>query len=182
MLSLELNIHTLTERDFDLINKELAKKAEETVELLKLRKLTVATAESCTGGMVASYITSVAGVSDAFEMGMTCYSCRIKSEILGVSEQTLEKFGAVSENTALEMATNIRKISNADIGVSVTGAAGPDGTEGHPAGYVFIALSTKENTVVKLLNIEPISRNYVRETAVEEIFKLIQQYLKENQL
>ena len=162
-----------------MIEKQLYQKAEKAVELLKKNNLTVATAESCTGGMVASYITSVSGVSDIFEMGLTSYSCRIKNEILGVNEATLQKFGAVSKETASEMATNIRRIAGSDIGVSVTGAAGPDGTEGHPPGYVFIALSAENDLKVKLLNIEPKSRNFVRESAVAAVFELIEQYIEE---
>ncbi len=163
-----------------MIVKELYHKAEKTVKLLKEHDLTVATAESCTGGMVASYITSVSGVSDIFEIGITSYSCRIKNEILGVNKNTLEKFGAVSKETASEMAINIRRISGSDIGVSVTGAAGPDGSEGHPPGYVFIALAAEDTLKVKLLNIDPKSRNFVRESAVIAVFKLIEQYIKDN--
>lgn len=162
-----------------MINQELYKSAENTVSLLKKHGLKISTAESCTGGMVAAYITSVAGVSDVFECGITSYSCRIKNEILGVNANTLEQFGAISEQTAREMAENVRKISSADIGVSVTGAAGPDGSEGHPAGYVFIAVSGKKGTVVKLLNIKPESRNFVRESAVAELFSLINTYIEE---
>lgn len=162
-----------------MIEKELYQKAEKAVELLKSNKLTVATAESCTGGMVASYITSVSGVSNVFEMGLTSYSCRIKNEILGVNKETLKNFGAVSKETAGEMAINIRRISGSDIGVSVTGAAGPDGTEGHPPGYVFIALSAEDALKVELLNIEPKSRNFVRESATATVFKLIEDYIEE---
>ncbi len=163
-----------------MINNELFLKAKYTVNLLKQSGLKIATAESCTGGMVSSCITSVAGVSNVFEMGLCSYSCRIKNEILGVSEETLNKYGAVSENTAREMAEHIMKLSGADIGVSVTGVAGPDSSEGHPMGYVFIALADKQKTQIKLLNIEPISRNFVRESAVEQIFNLVNNYIKEN--
>lgn len=158
---------------------QLHKIAEETVELLKEKCLKVATAESCTGGMVASLITSVAGVSDVFEMGVVSYSCEVKHKALGVAQETLDRYGAISENTAREMAENIRKIANSDIGLSVTGAAGPDGSEGHPAGYVFIAVAFKQYTSVKLLNIEPLGRSYVRETASKELFTLLQNLIKE---
>lgn len=162
-----------------MINEQLFLKAKQTVELLKQKNLKISTAESCTGGMVSSYITAVSGVSDIFEMGLCSYSCRIKNEILRVKRETLDRYGAVSENTAREMAENVKKFSGADIGVSVTGVAGPADSEGHPPGYVFIALAGSEKTVVKLLNIEPLSRNYIRETAVSEIFELIENYIKE---
>lgn len=162
-----------------MISEELFALAEKTVEKLKEKKLTVATAESCTGGMVASYITSVSGVSEVFELGITSYSCRIKNEILGVKNETLSELGAVSEQTASEMAENVRKIANSSIGVSVTGAAGPNGTEGHPPGYVFIAISGLNGTFTRLLNIEPESRNFVRESAVSAVFELIIDYIGE---
>lgn len=159
-----------------MINTELYQIAESTVEYLKKRKLTVACAESCTGGMVSSFITSVPGVSEVFELGITSYTCRIKNEILGVSRETLDKFGAVSEQTACEMAENVRIKGSADIGASVTGVAGPDSSEGHPPGYVFIAVSGEKNVMVKLLNIEPLSRNYVREKATAALLELIKIY------
>ncbi len=163
-----------------MINNELSKKAKNTVDRLKQAGLKIATAESCTGGMVSTYITSVAGVSDIFEMGVCSYSCRIKNEILGVKTETLDRYGAVSENTAREMAESIMKISGANIGISVTGVAGPDSSEGHPMGYVFIGLADKHQTQVKLLNIKPVSRNYVRESAVAQIFDLVNNYIEEN--
>ena len=100
-----------------MINTQLFEAAEHVVATLKKLNLKIATAESCTGGMVSSFITSVSGVSEVFEMGVTSYSCRIKNEILKVKEETLRDFGAISEQTAKQMAENIRKISGADIGV-----------------------------------------------------------------
>ncbi len=149
---------------------ELAKKA---VTLLKQNNMKVSTAESCTGGLVSAYITAVSGSSDVFEMGLTSYSCRIKNEKLNVKKETLELEGAVSANTARQMAENIKNISSADVGLSVTGVAGPNGSEGHEAGLVFIAASYKEKMVVKELNIEPLGREYVREKATEELLKLL---------
>ena len=163
-----------------MINTELFEKAEETVNLLKQKGLKIATAESCTGGMVSAFITSVSGVSEVFEIGITSYSCRIKHKILNVKNETLERFGAISESTAKQMADNVRKISGADIGVSVTGAAGPDSSEGHNPGFVFIGLSHKDGTVVKQLNIQPKSRNFVREQTVLQLFTLVINFLKEN--
>ncbi len=162
-----------------MINTQLFEAADQAVALLKKHNLKIATAESCTGGMVSAFITSVSGVSRVFEMGITSYSCRIKNEILGVKNETLEKYGAISELTAKQMAENVRKISGADIGVSVTGAAGPDGSEGHNPGFVLIGLSHNGKTIVKQLDIEPKSRNFVREQTVLQLFLLIINYLKE---
>ena len=143
------------------------------VALLKDSNMTVATAESCTGGLVSAYITAVPGTSSVFELGVPSYSCRIKNKILGVDGETLGSLGAVSRETASQMAVNVRKMADSSIGVSVTGVAGPDGSEGHDPGLVYIALAYNGGTLVKELNIEPLSRNYVRERAVCEIFKLI---------
>ena len=143
------------------------------VTLLKENNMTVATAESCTGGLVSSYITAVPGTSSVFELGITSYSCRIKNKILGVDENTLEVLGAVSPETAEQMAVNVKNLADSSIGVSVTGVAGPDGSEGHAPGLVYIAAAYDGGVQVEKLNIEPLSRDYVRETAVYEIFKLI---------
>lgn len=144
-----------------------------TVALLQENNMTVATAESCTGGLVSAYITAVPGTSSVFELGVTSYSCRIKNKVLGVKEETLQTLGAVSRETASQMAVNVRKLADSSIGVSVTGVAGPDGSEGHAPGLVYIAAAYDGGVQVKELNIEPISRSYVRETAVYEIFNLI---------
>lgn len=162
-----------------MINTEIFEQASALVELLKLNNLKIATAESCTGGMASAYITSVSGVSQVFELGITSYSNNIKNKVLGVDSQTLREYGAISEAVAKQMAENVRKISGADIGASVTGAAGPAGSEGHSAGFVFIALSDGEVTQVKQLSIEPESRNYVREKTVIALFKFIINYIKE---
>ncbi len=162
------------------MNTEIFKKAEEAVALLKANNLKIATAESCTGGMIAAYITSVSGASAIFEMGITSYSNRIKNKILKVENSTLETEGAISKNTAKQMAENICKIAGSDIGVSITGAAGPDSSEGHSAGYVIIALNHRDTTIIKELNITSKSREFVREQAVLQLLELIINCIKEN--
>lgn len=154
------------------MNTEIYSTAEQLVKLLKEKNLLIATAESCTGGLVSSYITAVSGSSAVFELGVASYSCRIKNEALGVKKETLDTLGAVSRETARQMAECILKKAAADIGVSVTGVAGPDGSEGHMPGLVYIAAAYKGGTTVKELNISPISREYVREQAAEQILKL----------
>ena len=149
------------------------------VALLKENDMTVATAESCTGGLVSAYITAVPGTSSVFELGVTSYSCRIKNKILGVEKKTLEAFGAVSSQTARQMAENVRNLADSSLGDSVTGEAGPDGSEGHDPGLVYIAAAYDGGAYVKKLNIEPLLRAHVRETAVYEIFKLIIQIIGE---
>lgn len=159
-----------------MLNNDLSAKAEEAVSALRLKGLTLATAESCTGGLVSSYITAIPGVSEVFELGVTSYSCRIKHKILGIKLKTLKTHGAVSEATARQMAENVRKTANTDIGVSVTGVAGPDGSEGHKPGLVFIGISGPNGTYVKQLSIEPLGRDYVRKVAVLRLFELIINY------
>lgn len=154
------------------MNTEIYSTAEQLVKLLKEKNLLIATAESCTGGLVSSYITAVPGSSAVFELGVASYSCRIKNEALGVKKETLDTLGAVSRETARQMAECILKKAAADIGVSVTGVAGPDGSEGHMPGLVYIAAAYKGGTTVKELNISPLSREYVREQAAEQLLKL----------
>ena len=160
------------------MDTKILKKAEEMVALLKEKNLKIATAESCTGGMVASYITSVSGVSQVFELGVTSYSNDIKNRILKVDAQTLENLGAVSAETAKQMAENVRDLAKSDIGVSVTGVAGPASQEGHPVGFVYVGFADKNTSFVKLLNIEPLSRNFVREQAVLAVFDTVMNHIK----
>ncbi len=131
------------------------------VRMLKEKDLTAATAESCTGGWISKMITEVDGSSEVFGCGVCTYANEMKMQILGVKKETLEKYGAVSPETAGEMAAGVRRISGADIGVSVTGIAGPGGgTEEKPVGLVYIGIDSKNLTeTVKLT----LSRGYRNE-------------------
>ncbi len=123
-------------------------------DLLKGSGKTVATAESCTGGNVAKLITSVPGSSAYFEGGVVAYSNRIKEEILKVNRQTLITHGAVSEATVQEMATGIRQLYQSDFGVAVSGIAGPSGgSPEKPVGTVWVAVSSENETVTRLLSL-----------------------------
>lgn len=161
------------------MDKNISFLAERLIRLLDEKSLKIATAESCTGGLLSAYLTSVPGVSSVFELGITSYSCRIKHNVLGVESETLEHCGAISQDTAAQMAENIKRISGADIGISVTGAAGPDGSEGHAPGLVYIAASFSGNTRIKKLDIEPLGREHVRGQAVKEVLKLAIECAKE---
>ena len=114
----------------------------ELVEALRAAGASVSTAESCTGGLVAARITIVSGASEAFKYGAVTYCNEAKNKILGVKKETLDSFVAVSAETAAEMAAGVRKIMNAEIGVSVTGLAGPNGGEGKPVGLVYVAVNS----------------------------------------
>jgi PncC family amidohydrolase len=122
---------------------------EEIGKILREKKLRIATAESCTGGGLANRITNISGSSDYFERGFVTYSVSAKQENLGVPKKIIEKFGVVSNETASAMAEGVKKVSNADIGVGITGIAGPTGGSNEkPVGTVCIALSGKK-TIVK---------------------------------
>jgi nicotinamide-nucleotide amidase len=118
--------------------------------------LTIATAESCTGGLVGKRITEIDGSSKVYVGGVVTYSNNLKMSLLGVKEETLMQYGAVSEQTAVEMAAGVRRLSKADIGVSITGVAGA-GSEGKPTGLVYIAVTTNKDTQSKELHL---SRGY----------------------
>jgi nicotinamide-nucleotide amidase len=114
-------------------------------ELLRERKLTLAVAESCTGGLIGHRITNIPGSSDYFDRGLAVYSNRAKRDLLGVPARTLNRYGAVSEKTALAMAAGVRERSRSDLGLAVTGIAGPGGgTPEKPVGTVWIALASCE--------------------------------------
>ena len=145
---------------------------------LKEQKLTIACAESCTGGKFAAALTDVPGISACFDRGIVTYSNRAKAEELGVRPETLERFGAVSEETALEMATGVRRISGTDIGVSVTGIAGPDGgTEEKPVGLVYIGLDIKGQTCCRKIDRRIKDRRRNRQYATLSMMDLINRNL-----
>lgn len=130
-----------------MIDENLLKKVS---NLLKEKNLTVATAESCTGGLIAHTLTNISGSSDYFDRGIVSYSNRAKTKLLGVPEDILKKYGAVSKQVVKVMAESIRIKSNVDIGIATTGIAGPTGgTKEKPVGIVFIAISTSKGTNIR---------------------------------
>jgi nicotinamide-nucleotide amidase len=153
---------------------------KQTVELLKSKKLKLATAESCTGGLISKRITDVSGSSEVFEGGVVCYSNRFKENVLGVSPETLKKYGAVSRETAREMVKGVLSLTKADIAVAVTGIAGPSSDDTNkPVGLVYIAVSDGKSTIVKkFLNnftgdVREQNRNISADTALEMIMEAI---------
>ena len=123
--------------------------AEVVVNELNKKKLTVSTAESCTGGLIGKMITEVSGASSVYGFGFVTYANEAKMQLVGVKHETLEKYGAVSEETAKEMAEGARRVSGSDIAVSVTGIAGPTGgTKEKPVGLVYIGISDKQGCEV----------------------------------
>ena len=158
------NIYT-TEEDVTL--------EKAVVDLLQANGLSVTCAESCTGGLLSARLINVPGVSELYKSGVITYSNKAKRRMLNVKKSTLRKYGAVSEQTAEEMARGAALLAGADVSVSVTGIAGPDGgTEEKPVGLVYIACSVKGDITVKKYNFSG-NRNIIREATVSAALSLM---------
>ena len=146
--------------------------------LLKEQGLTLATAESCTGGRVAERMTAMPGVSTVYRGGVVSYWSSVKADVLGVPQEILDAHGAVSEPCARAMAEGARRITGADIAVSVTGAAGPDPDErGVPVGIVYIGLATPKGTFCRALDLGKRRRDRIQDLASNHAFDVIRRYL-----
>ena len=152
---------------------------EETVlHLLHQHGKTFSAAESCTGGLIAKRITDLPGASCVFRGGVVSYTNEVKASVLGVPQETLDRYGAVSEPVARAMAEGVRRITGSDLSVATTGLAGPDGDDrGNPVGTVFVALSTPERTVVRHMNCGS-GRDRVRMLASHCAFDLLRRELE----
>ncbi len=147
------------------------------LRLLLEKGLTFAAAESCTGGLIAKRFTDQSGASAAFMGGVVCYTNYVKHHVLGVPKETLEEFGAVSEQTAAAMAEGARRVCGSDIAVSVTGCAGPNSDErGTPVGTGFVGFASPEGTLVKPIQMGK-DREWGRIYAASFAFDLIRRYL-----
>ena len=148
-------------------------------EKLRKKNLKLATAESCTGGLLSGRITAVSGASEVFDCGVCSYANKIKHKVLGVSEETLSTLGAVSAETALQMAEGVKNLADADIGASTTGIAGPTGgTDEKPVGLVYVGICANcSKFSVKFLlgktNGSENSRNYIRKLACNAVLYTI---------
>lgn len=145
------------------------------LDLCRAAGLKIATAESCTGGMVGAALTDVAGSSDVFERGFITYSNDAKREMLGVSSDTLAAHGAVSEAVALEMAAGALAHSHADIAVSITGVAGPGGSDHKPEGRVCFAVAGNGAPVAETVEFGALGRGTVRQAACDHALALLAQ-------
>ena len=147
------------------------------LRLLKEKGLTFAAAESCTGGLIAKRFTDQSGASSAFMGGVVCYTNYVKHHVLGVPQETLDEFGAVSAQTAAAMAEGARRVCGSDIAVSVTGCAGPNSDErGTPVGTGFVGFASPEGTIVKPIQMGK-DREWARVYAASFAFDLIRRYL-----
>ena len=144
------------------------------VKLLAKKKLTVSFAESCTGGLLASTITSISGSSKVFNMGLVTYSNNAKVKLLRVPKKTITKYGAVSHETCLSMVKNLSKISKANISISITGVAGPNGgTKAKPVGLVYIGLKKGSKIIVKKNLFKSKKRISIQKASAKQALKMI---------
>jgi nicotinamide-nucleotide amidase len=147
---------------------------ESIVKKLIKKKLRISFAESCTGGMLASSITSISGASKVFNLGLITYSNQAKIKILGVNESIIKNYGAVSNECCKSMAINLAKISKAQINVSVTGIAGPNGgTKKKPVGLVFIGVKKLNKLIISRNYFKSKSRNSIQKATVKKTLKII---------
>ncbi len=160
------------------MDQELITFSSQIGQILKEKNLTISVAESCTGGLLSHVLTGVSGASDYFIGGVVAYSNYIKERILGVKHQTLLNHGAVSEETALEMASGIKEKFGTDIGLSTTGIAGPTGgTPTKPVGLVWMGISTPEDSWAFNQHFKG-SRTDVQALSVLEILSMLLENLK----
>ena len=155
---------------------ELTNSAAEVIELLKAKNKTLATAESCTGGMIGAAITSVPGSSEVYGFGFITYANEAKEQLLGVRRDTLAAHGAVSPETAAEMAAGARRAANADIAIAVTGIAGPGGgTPEKPVGLVYVGISSEKGTRTLKLNLSGDRDQVRRQTCINALRAVIEE-------
>jgi nicotinamide-nucleotide amidase len=152
--------------------------ATEILRLLTAAGMTVAAAESLTGGLVAGALTDIPGSSEAFRGGVVAYATELKAEILGVDSRMLAEHGPVYAPVAAAMADGVRKLLGATIGVATTGVAGPGPADGWPAGTVHIAVSLADDTVVRTMALTG-NRDEVRRLTVEQVLGLLLGRLRE---
>ena len=144
------------------------------VKLLTKKKLTVSFAESCTGGLLASSITSISGSSKVFNMGLVTYSDNAKVKLLKVPKKTISKFGAVSYETCISMVKSLSKISKSNISISITGIAGPNGgTKEKPVGLVYIGLKKGSKIIIRKNLFKNKKRISIQKKTVNETLKII---------
>ncbi len=155
------------------------KLAQKVVKLLSKKRLKISFAESCTGGLLSSSITSISGSSKVFTLGLVTYSNIAKIKTLQVQKKTIIKYGAVSYETCLAMVKNLNKISKTNISVSITGVAGPiGGTKKKPVGLVYIGIKKNNKTLVKKFLFKSKKRNSIQKSTVNKALNLILTFAK----
>ena len=157
----------------------MKKMEKKVVTLLQKKKLKISFAESCTGGMLSSAITSISGSSKVFSLGLVTYSNSSKNNVLKVPKKIIQKYGAVSVQCCLSMVNNLQKISKTDIAVSITGVAGPKGgNKQKPVGLVFIGIKKGNKIKVNRFLFKNKGRSYVQKATVRKSLELILGFIK----
>ncbi len=155
----------------------MLKRIQKIIESFTDKKIMIAIAESCTGGYISHMITNISGSSNVFERGVVTYSNKSKEELLNIDINAIEKYGAVSEIVAEQMAKNIRELSKANIGIGITGIAGPTGgTKEKPVGLVYIGFSTEKETRVEKRIFETDRINF-KKRILEIILDYLENYI-----
>ena len=156
----------------------MKKLSQKVVKLLGRKKLKFSFAESCTGGLLSSSITSISGSSKVFTLGLVTYSNESKIKILKVSKNIIKNYGSVSYETCLSMVNNLNKISKTNVSVSITGIAGPKGgTKQKPVGLVYIGIKKENKTLIKKCLFKNNKRSLIQKSSVKEALKLIQKII-----
>ena len=157
----------------------MKKISHKLIKLLSNKKLKISFAESCTGGLLSSYMTSISGSSKVFTLGLVTYSNEAKINILKIPKRIIIKYGAVSYETCLYMVKNLSKISKTNISVSVTGVAGPKGgSRNKPVGLVYIGIKKGSKTLVKKFMFKNKKRNLIQKATVNKALNLILSLVK----
>ncbi len=152
---------------------------QKIVSLLKKKKFKLAIAESCTGGMLSSAITSVSGASKIFTMGLVIYSNQAKTSTLKVTKQIIKKNGAVSVQCCLAMLNNLSKISKSKVCISTTGIAGPKGgTKSKPIGLVYIGIKIGKKVIINKCNFKNNGRAFIQKQTVKKALNLLASLLR----
>ena len=153
--------------------------SQKIVKLLKKKKLKISFAESCTGGILSSAITSVNGSSKVFKLGLVTYSNQSKTKVLRIPKKIIKKYGSVSYQVCLAMVKNVSKIGETSMSVAITGIAGPSGgTKIKPVGLVYIAIKKSNRTKIKKYLFKNKGRSYIQRAAVNKSLGLILSFLK----
>ena len=153
--------------------------SQKVVKLLRFKKIKISLAESCTGGMLASSITSISGASKIFTLGLVTYSNQSKIKILKVPKKIIIKYGAVSYETCLSMVQNLSKISRSNISLSITGIAGPKGgTKNKPVGLVYIGIKKGTKILIKKHLFKSKNRFVIQKASVKSALNLILSFIK----
>jgi len=149
------------------------------ISIIKRKKMKLAIAESCTGGMLSGAITSVSGSSKVFTMGLVTYSNQAKTNILKVPPKIIKRYGAVSVQCCLAMVNNLNKISKSKVCISITGIAGPKGgTKQKPVGLVYIGIRVKKKVVVNKCNFKNKGRDHIQRQTVKKTLNLLLKLIK----